>query len=319
VALAAACIVGPCFAQGSTTQTLAQANQALQSGEADKALALIRTLPQGGSQIADAQNLECRVHYTLEQWDAAAGECEQAAKLDSQNSNDHWWLAKALGEKASRASFLSAFSLGKRVRVEFETAAHLDPRNAQALTDLGEFYKEAPGVVGGGMDKAQGVAAQLDKLDPARAHQLRASIAEARKDYATTEQELKQAVATAAHPADYWTNLASFYRRRQRWPEMEAAIQSCVTAAGKDKTAGVALYDGAGVLTEANRDPALAAQMLGNYLAGSSKTEEAPAFEAHVRLAKLKKQLGDAAGAQREIAAALQLAHDYKPALDFGH
>ena len=319
MALAAACIVGPCFAQGSTTQTLAQANQALQSGEADKALALIRTLPQGGSQIADAQNLECRVHYTLEQWDAAAGECEQAAKLDSQNSNDHWWLAKALGEKASRASFLSAFSLGKRVRVEFETAAHLDPRNAQALTDLGEFYKEAPGVVGGGMDKAQGVAAQLDKLDPARAHQLRASIAEARKDYATTEQELKQAVATAAHPADYWTNLASFYRRRQRWPEMDAAIQSCITAVGKDKSAGVALYDGAGVLTEANRNPSLAAQMLGNYLAGSSKTEEAPAFEAHVRLAKLKKQLGDAAGAQREIAAALQLAHDYKPALDFGH
>jgi hypothetical protein len=53
------------------------------------------------------------------------------------------------------------------------------------------------------------------------------------------------------------------------------------------------------------------------YLAGDSKSEEAPAFEAHLRLARLKKQLGDEAAAQREVAAALELAQDYKPALDF--
>jgi hypothetical protein len=78
----------------------------------------------------------------------------------------------------------------------------------------------------------------------------------------------------------------------------------------------VALFDGAGVLTDANRDPSLAAKMLSDYLASSSKTEDAPAFEAHVRLARMKKQLGDAAGAQREKAAALALAQEYKPAQD---
>ena len=73
-------------------------------------------------------------------------------------------------------------------------------------------------------------------------------------------------------------------------------------------------YDGAGVLIESNRDPALAAKMLEDYLASSSKSEEAPAFEAHLRLARLKKQLGDAAGAQHELACRAQMAHDYKPA-----
>ncbi len=307
-------------AHGATLpQTLAQVNQALQLGEADKALALLHSLPQGGAATAEAQNLQCRVHYALQQWDAAAQECERAVQLDGQNSDDHLWLARALGEKADRASFLSAFSLGKRVRTEFETAARLNPRNGEALSDLGEFYKEAPGVVGGGMDKAEGVAAQLDKFDPARAHELRARIAESRKDYGTAEREFKQSIAAAAHPADYWTSLASFYRRRQRWPEMESAIHNCVSAAARDKQAGVALYDGAGVLSESNRDPALAATMLEDYLGGTSKTEEAPAFEAHVRLAHLKKQLGDGAAAQRELAAALQLAHDYKPALEFKH
>ena len=71
------------------------------------------------------------------------------------------------------------------------------------------------------------------------------------------------------------------------------------------------------MLIESNRNPGLAAKLLQDYLAGTSKSEEAPAFEAHLRLARLKKQLGDSAGAQHEKAAALALAHDYKPALDF--
>jgi tetratricopeptide (TPR) repeat protein len=318
VGLLAAMAVLSATAQGAReTQTLAQADQSLQAGEADKALALLNSLPQGGASLAEAQNLECRVHYTLQKWDEAARECEQAVKLDGQNSVYHWWLGRALGEKADRASFMTAFSLGKRVRVEFETAAQLNPRNAEALSDLGEFYKEAPSVVGGGTGKAEGVAAQLDKVDPARAHQLRARLAEARKDYGTAEREYKDAIAAAAHPATQWTTLASFYRRRERWNEMDSAIHNCVSAAERDKHANVALYDGAGVLTESNRDPALAAKMLEEYLSGASKTEEAPAFEAHLRLARLKKQMGDAAGAQREISAALQLARDYKPALDF--
>jgi len=305
-------------AEGARAE-LAQINTALQAGEADRALELIAALPQGGANDAEAQNLECRVRYTLGQWDAAAAACERAVHLDGQSSNNHLWLGRALGERADRASFLSAFSLGKRVRVEFEEAARLDPHNGPALSDLGEFYKEAPGVVGGGMDKAESVAAQLEKFDPARAHQLRAEVAESRKDYATAEQELKQSIASSAHPAFQWTVLASFYLHRQRTADVEGAIRSCITAASHDRTAGVALYDGAGVLISARRDPELAAKMLQDYLSGSSKTEEAPAFIAHYRLARLLEQLGDAAGARREQAAGYELAHEYRPPQDAKH
>jgi hypothetical protein len=68
------------------------------------------------------------------------------------------------------------------------------------------------------------------------------------------------------------------------------------------------------VLTEAGRNLELATRMLQEYLAGSSKTEEAPAFVAHTRLARIDARLGDVAAAKRERAAALELAHDYRPA-----
>jgi len=313
VVLAAAAAIA-----ASAQAPLAQANAALQAGEADRALALLNSLSPSGAGQAEAHNLQCRVRFTLEQWNAAASQCEQAVRLDGQNSNYHLWLGRALGEKADRASFLRAYSLAKRVRAEFEESVSLNPRNAEALADLGEFYRQAPGVVGGGIDKAQGIAAQLDKVDPARAHELRGRIAEEHKDYGAAEREFKLAVAAGAHPAFQWTSLAGFYSRRQRWTEMESAVHSVLTAARRDKHASAALYIGAGLLTESNHDPALAARMLEDYLAGSEKTEEAPAFVAHHRLARLDDQLGDAAGANRERAAALALAHDYKPAQEAG-
>ena len=297
-------------------QPLAQANTALQAGEADKAMALLNSLPNNGAGLAEANNLECRVLFTLEQWDAAVAACERAVVLDRENSNDHMWLGRALGEKASRASFLSAYSLARRVRVEFEEAVRLNPRNAEALADLGEFYRSAPGIVGGGLDKAEKIAARLDSVDAARAHELRGRIAEERKDYGASEREYKAAIAVSAHPAFRWTALADFYRRRQRWTEMEWAVQSCIAAAERDKHAGVPLFDGASLLLDANRDLPLAATMLEAYLAGTAKTEEAPAFVAYTRLARVKQRLGDGASAEREQAAALALAREYKPAQD---
>jgi tetratricopeptide (TPR) repeat protein len=296
---------------------LSLVHAALQAGEADKALNLLQSLPQPGT--AEAENLECRVRYSLEQWDAAVSACEQAVRLDSQNSDYHLWLGRALGEKADRANFLSAYSLAKRVRSEFEQAVKLNPRNADALNDLGDFYFEAPGAVGGGVDKAETLCTQFEKVDPARTHELRARIAEGRKDLLVSEHELKQAIASSPHPALQWVTLASFYRRHERWPEMESALHSAVSSAERDKNASLAFYDGASVLSRANRDLALAAKMLEDYLASPTKSEEAPAFVAYNRLARLKEKLGDPAAAQQERTQALALAHDYKPSQEPKH
>jgi tetratricopeptide (TPR) repeat protein len=301
-----------------TNDALAQAHNALQAGEAARALSLLQSLPQTGPSAAAARNLDCRVRFTLQRWSAAAASCAQAVRLDPQNSNYHMWLGRALGQQAGAASFLSAYSLSKQARQEFETAVRLDPRNAEALSNLGEFYVDAPAVVGGGLDKAESVAEELDRIDRARAAELRGRIAGANRDYASQERDFKQAIALSAHPSRGWASLASFYRSRRQWAQMQWAVRNCAAAVGRDPHSGVALFNGASVLIQADQDPELAARMLEQYLNGSSKTEEGPAFLAHIWLARLKAQSGDAAGAQQEQAAARELAGEYLPQKDFG-
>ena len=305
--------VKPVYAQ-IFTATLSQANKDLQAGEADQAIALLAPLPTTGDGAAEAQNILCRVRFTLQQWSQAAAECQQAVTLDGQNSDYHMWLGRVLGQQASHASFLSAYGIAKHSLSEMQTAVKLNPKNGPAMSDLGDYYAQAPGIAGGGTDKAQAIAVQLDKVDSARAQELRGDIAMAQKDYNTAENEYRQAATVASEPADYWTVLADFYRKRQQWSDLDAAIQNCVSAAAKDKNSSVGLYDGAGVLIAANRNPALAAQMLENYLSSSSLTEEAPAFIAHIRLSRLKQQLGDAVGAKTELAIAAQMAKEFNPA-----
>ncbi|MGA7257478.1 MAG: hypothetical protein WCF17_20910 [Terracidiphilus sp.] len=293
---------------------LAEADAALQAGRADATMAILRGLPTPETNSALTHNLRCRVLFALEQWNDAAIECQQAAGLEPQVSMYRLWLGRALGEKADAAPFWEAYGLAKRARMEFERSVALDPRNAEALADLGEFYDEAPGIVGGGTAKAEAVAVRLDRIDQARAHELRAGIAEENRDFGTAEREMRAAIAVSQHPAFQWMRLASLYRKYKKWAAMENAVENGRAAAERDRHAGVAFYNGASVLIGAERNPALAMRMLHEYLAAPTQTEEGPTFVAHVWLARLEERVGDRAAAGRERDAALAEASTYKPA-----
>lgn len=301
---------GPLLAEGLPSP-LEAAKADLNAGRAEEALNKLWSYVHQNPQDAEAYHLLCRTYLSEEHYDEAVGSCEKSVQLAPGNSDYHMWMGRAYGEKADHVSFVTAYSLGKRVRSEFEAAVRANPKNAEALSDLGEFYAEAPSIAGGSDDKAKDIASRLDSIDAARAHELRARIAEADKDYTTAENEFKAAIGASSRPANYWMTLGSFYRRRQRWNDMVNAIR---TGFSMDKDRGTALPNGAWVLVRANREPQLAIQMFEAYLSGNRKTEEAPTFVIHVNLARLKKQLGDTAGAQKEYAAATALAPGYKPA-----
>jgi tetratricopeptide (TPR) repeat protein len=288
------------------------AHAALSEGRADDALALLRPMTSTNPQDAEAQNLLCRVLLSEERPDDALQPCERAASLAPDNAHYQLWLAHANGSKAEHASPLTALSIARRARDHFEAAARLAPNDWGILSDLGEFYVEAPGIAGGGIEKARRLLPRLMQLNTSRGHWLAAKLAEENKDYVTAESEYKQAIATGSNVPEGWVNLASFYRRRGRLDEADDCVHKAEQA---DSDHDSVLVDAATVLRMMNREDVLAIRMLLSYLASDHRSESAPAFAVHCTLGQILQHEGSRAAAIHEYAAALELAHDYAPAL----
>jgi tetratricopeptide (TPR) repeat protein len=287
-----------------------QANTLLQQGRVDEAAATLHTVLAAQPGDAQAHQLLCRIYYTQDMADGAIHECELAVSNAPSSSDNQMWLGRAYGFKASHANPFHALNLAVKVRVAFEHAVQLDPENVQAMSDLGEFYVAAPSLIGGGLDKAQALAATMQLHFPAQAHRLLALIAEKKKDNTAAEAEFSSAVAAGKTPESY-IDLGQFYQRHNQPDKMLEALQSGVAA---DHRKGPPLVDAASILTEAHRSPELAETLLRAYLSSSAKTDDAPAFKVHVQLGHLLAQNGDPAGAHREYATALTLASKYAPA-----
>jgi cytochrome c-type biogenesis protein CcmH/NrfG len=283
----------------------------LAAGRVDDAILTLQNRITAAPNDAESQNLLCRAYLALTNWDASVAACQKAVALEPENGEYHLWLGRAYGEKADHSSFFSATGLAKKVRSEFEAAVRLDPSNVEARADLADFYVEAPGIMGGGVNKAANQAQQLAALDPAQAHLVRAQIAEKDNDQAAAEREFRAAIQASGGKPGTWMDLAQFYRRTNRFDEMQAAIQQA-TAAQKNQHV---LLAAAEVLIQTQRDLPAAAELLRRYLA-SETVEDAPAFKAHYLLGSLLERQGNTQAAAQEYRNALSLARDFSLAQD---
>jgi tetratricopeptide (TPR) repeat protein len=277
----------------------------------DDAAALLNRTLALQAHDAEAHQLLCRAYYAQDMGDAAVHECELATEDNPSSSANQMWLGRAYGLKASQASMITAFSVAKKVHMAFERAIEIDPANVAAMSDLGQFYVAAPAIVGGGLDKAQALAARLLPRSAVRGHRLLAQIAQKKNDQATAEAEFRSAIAAGKTP-DAWVDLALFYQQHSQPDKAVTAIQTSIEA---NRTKNAPLVDAASILTDLHRQPELAEKCLRDYLASPAKTDEAPAFKVHVQFGDLLKARGDQAGARREYAAALALASKFPPAL----
>jgi tetratricopeptide (TPR) repeat protein len=293
------------------TTDITQAKSALLQGRADESASLLKRILAAQPANPLAHQLLCRVYYAQDSADSAIHECELAVSNGPTDSENHMWLGRAYGLKASHVGPFTALGLVKKVRQSFERAVELDPNNVHAFSDLGEFYVGAPGMVGGGLDKAQALANRTQSRFPSQYHRLLSLIAGKRKDIATQEAELKNAVDASKSAAAY-IDLASFYQQHDKPDQAVSTIRAAIAA---DQTKGPSLVDAASILTSAHRSPELAERLLRQYLASPGKTDEAPAFKVHMQLGDLLARRGNAAAAHAEYSAAHALASNYAPAV----
>ena len=280
----------------------------LAAGRVDDAITALNGQTSSNPRDAESMHLLCRAYFQYQDWDRAESRCKRAIELQPNNSGYHRWLGRIYGQKAERATL--PIGLALKTRDEFHRAAELDPTDTNAAIDVAEYYLEAPGMMGGGQDKAREQAKIIGKISPAQEHWVYARIAEKNKDYPAAEREYRQMIEVSKGNAEAWLNLAFFYRNRKRYDEMEQAF---VKMSQAPMPAREVLVEAANSLLRTDRAFSFAIDLLKRYFA-EGPVEEAPAFQAHYMLGQLLEKQGDKAGASAEYRAGLALARNYEPA-----
>lgn len=86
------------------------------------------------------------------------------------------WVGNALGRMAQNASVFKKAGYAKKCIAHYEKAIELDPTFIPARFRAIDFYVEAPGMVGGGRDKAETQVEEIESIDPKEAYMARGII-----------------------------------------------------------------------------------------------------------------------------------------------
>ena len=259
-----------------------QASRLYHRTDYEASLRLLTSLPEKDARVYD---LIGRNQFMLGEFKKASESYERAVNADPSNSEYEHWLGKALGKRAETSSPFTAPRLAAKARQHFEKAVSLDPKNKEAVNDLFEYYLEAPGFLGGGLDKAAAVAEKIAALDPVEGLWAAARIAERRKDFGKAEEQLRRAMQSAPMQVGRILDLAKFLSKQGRIEESEQTFRAAERIAPNNPRL---LYSRAETYIKAGRNIATARELLKRYLAANLSPEDPSRQDAE----KLLKQAG---------------------------
>lgn len=155
----------------------AQARQRLKAEPGDPQA----TLALGFAVLADAR--PATVDATVPLAEACIARHPEAAEC-------HYMLGNLLGAQALRGGLLQGMRLAGRIRESFQKAVDLGPDVFNHRVGLMQFYLAAPGIAGGGVDKARELVAATEVRQPEQARCLKALVEMSEEHYAEAEKLL---------------------------------------------------------------------------------------------------------------------------------
>jgi len=245
--------------------------------------AAIQILSEAGQNDPAATAMLGQCYFMQGDYKRSTDLFEKAVAADPRNSTYQTWLGRVYGRRAETSFAVNAISWASKSRAALEKAVQLDSSNWEAVDDLFEYYIQAPGFMGGGLDRAEKLTEIVMKRDAAEASYDRARIAEARKQYATAEQHLRKAAELAPQQVGRLLDLAKFLARQGRYEESDRTFAQAERVA---PDAPKVLFAKASTYIHANRNVDDARQLLKKYLSASITPEDPPKSEAQRLLRK---------------------------------
>jgi tetratricopeptide (TPR) repeat protein len=287
-------------------ETLDEARQAYEASDYTKAIHVLQEAAAKEPRNGDIQLLLAKSYLELEQLDAAIKSAERAVAVDSQNSKYHEWLGRAYGEKADKAMWPpTRLSLAKKTGKEFETAVELDARNFSARQALIEFDCSAPGMVGGGEDRAQPHIKELMGLDAAEGHYAAGNCRRQKKDFPAADEEFTKALESKPKSAELIYDIGDYAVKRGQAERLITVADAGERAAPNDPRSKFYLAVGLFLQKEKLKE---AEHLLQEYARRAPKRSGYPSpANAHVWLGRLYESKDEAEDAKKEFENALRL------------
>jgi tetratricopeptide (TPR) repeat protein len=211
--------------------------------------------------------------YQLGEYKKATEALEKAVQLEPSNSRYNHWLGRAWGRRAETSSPLTAPGYAGKTRQYFERAVALDSDNREALTDLFDYYLQAPGFLGGGLDKAAQAAERLATIDAATGNWAKAQIYDRRKEFVKAEEHLRRAVQLAPQQVSRIIDLAKYLSKQGRSRESDAVLAQALKMAPDNPQV---VFARAEQLVREKRNPSEAKALLERYLKSTLTPDDPP-------------------------------------------
>lgn len=145
---------------------------------------------QAFEQLAAAAPKDPEINYYLGQLALRRDDAERAVKhleiattAAPSVARYHHALGDANGRSAQKAGMLSKFGFAKKCLAAYERAVALEPDSLVFRQSLFDYYRQAPGMAGGGSDKAAAQAEAMKKIDGTRGRIAYATLYAGEKKY----------------------------------------------------------------------------------------------------------------------------------------
>ena len=290
------------------------ARRAYEASDYPKAVSVLQGEASANPNNGEVHLLLAMSYYEMQRHDEAINSAERAVAVDPKNSRYHEWLGRAYGAKAEHASWFSALSLAKKTRKEFEMAVQLDGNNFAARQALIEYDCSAPGIAGGGEDKAQREINEIAALDAVEGHYALGNCRRQKKDFATADTEFQKALDGRPKSVELIYDIGDYALRRSQADRLIAVANLGENTKPEDPRGK--FYRAAGLILKGERLPE-AEHLLAEYLqtAPLRTAYPRPAI-VHVWLGRLFEDQSKHEAAVREYQTALKIDPKNKQAQD---
>lgn len=267
-------------------QTVEKAKALWEKKNSAEAKKLLLTVKDENKEYAEAQFYLGRIAFEEEKYDDAEEFFEEAIDANDKVADYHNWYGNTLGTLANNASMLKQGMLAPKMKTAWEKAVALKPDMIEPRQSLIQYYLQAPGFMGGSVDKAKEMAKEIIKLKPAEGHRQMGNIYIKEKQIPEAEKEF--IAMTKADPTTI-PGLGNFYIGQNQYDKAFVLFEDILKSKPDDM---LATYQVGKVCALSGKNLERGEECLKKYLAYEPKKNEPSHAGANMRLAQIKEKQG---------------------------